>query len=306
MWCPKLTHNSFVLDCPVALTQPQDRCETVTATIGLVFQPGESDDPENKRDLFQDALTQAIESGDLQSALELVNDESVAFILTGATEGPNTRSGGGGDDDGISGGGVAGIVIGAASAFVLVAIAIAMYSKKERQDKEDRNALAPAPLHLALDGEDDEPVNKQDKDGSFAVLGATSPNYGNNHQKPKSTVDQMIMEKEKDMQAMSDHVHGDDSSNAGSSGWSSSQGVSSLNTGSNDGLDNDSIVGIAAGGATLAAMAAGAAGARAPRRASESEKSDSPSASSASRVDLDNALESGDWAAVGKFKCPYP
>jgi hypothetical protein len=195
---------------------------------------------------------------------------------------------------------VAGIVIGAASAFLLVAIILAMFARRDRQDKEDRNALSPAPHNLALDdGDDDEGATKpvkQDKTGAAAVLGATTPDYGNNNKpkQPTQTLDQMYMEK--DMEATGDdHVHRDDSSNAGSSGWSSSAGVSSLNTGSADGLD-DPVVGIAAGGATLAAIA----GTAAIRRTSDSEKSDTHSNASASRTDLDNAIEAGDWAAVGK------
>jgi hypothetical protein len=232
-------------------------------------------------------LAVAIEDGELQDRLDNVNINSVAFILTGATGPRGVGSTGGGDDAGLSSGGVAGIAIGAVSAFLLVGVAIAMFARREREDKADRNALAPAPLSLALD---DEEATR----GSSTVLGATTPNYGKKKSKP--TVE-MIMEKEKDMEATSDlaHGHGDDSSNAGSSGWSSSAGISSLNTGSNDGLE-DPIVNIATGGATLASMA----GVTAVRRASESEKSDTPSNSSMSRTDLDNAIEAGDWAAVGK------
>jgi hypothetical protein len=305
-----------ILDCPPDLTAAEDRCESVTASMRMLFQPGDNS-PGGTRDNFEQALQEAIEDGDLQDALDIVNIDSVAFILTGANAGTITKgTGAGGDDNGISGGGVAGIVIGAASAFFLVAIFMAIFARRERVDKMDRDTLAPAPQHMALDeggdynhDDDDEgatmPVvrqqqqQQQDKKGSSAVLGATSPNYGNKT-KPKQhppPMGQMVMDK--DMEAMSDHGHGDDSSNAGSSGWSSSAGVSSLNTGSADGLDDPVAgMGMAAGGATLAVMA----GATALRRTSDSEKSDTHSSSSVSRSDLDNAIEAGDWAAVGKSK----
>lgn len=259
--------------------------------ITLLFQPGDAN-PEGTRSSFEDALADAIEAGDLQEALDSVNQDSVAFILTGASLGPSPRSGSGGSDDGLSGGGVAGIVIGAASAFVLVAIAMAMYARRE-EDKPDQDALAPAPRDLALDGDDEDATRPAGRDGSSAVLGATTPNYGKKH---KATTNERIMDKDNDVEvSIGDHVHGDDSSNAGSSGWSSSAGVSSLNTGSNDGLE-DPTVGIATGGATLAAIA----GATAVRRTSSSEKSDTPSGSGISRSDLDDAIEANDWAAVGK------
>ena len=298
----------FILDCPDGdLTNATDRCESVTALITLLFQP--TDSPGLTRNNFEEALKVAIEAGELQSALDMVNPNSVAFILTGADGGPIVRSTSGGDD-GLSNGGVAGIVVGAASAFLLVAIAMAMYARREREDKADRNVLAPAPGNLALDeGEEDAIKPASFKKGSAAVLGATTPDYGKKH---KPTVDQTIMEKDMekdmDMEGMSDHVHGDDSSNAGSSGWSSSAGVSSLNTGSIEGID-DGVVGAAAG--TSLAAIAGAAGATAAtdtRRTSpqsESETSDTPSSSTLSRSDLDDAIEANDWAAVGKllFSC---
>ena len=297
--------NLFLLDCPAGnLTSAGDRCESVTALIRLLFQPGETDNPGGARSIFEAALSGAIEAGDLQSALDIVNPDSVAFILTGANGGPIVGgTGAGGGDDGLSDGGITGIVIGAASAFLLVAIAMAMYARREREDKADRNALAPAPGVLSLDGDEEDAINpaSRDKKGSAAVLGATTPDYGKKH---KPTVDQSIMDKDIDMEGMSDHVHGDDSSNAGSSGWSSSAGVSSLNTGSNDGIDaiEEGVVGVAAG-TSLAAIAgaAGATAATSVRRKSESDTSDTPSSSSPSRSDLDDAIEANDWAAVGKL-----
>ena len=297
--------NLFILDCPDGdLTNATDRCESVTAFITLLFQP--TDSPGLTRNNFEEALRVAIEAGELQSALDMVNPNSVAFILTGADGGPIIRSTSGGDD-GLSNGGVAGIVVGAASAFLLVAIAMAMYARREREHKGDRDALAPAPRNLALDGDEEDAIKpaRGDKKGSDAVLGATTPNYGKKH---KPTADQISMNKDMDMEGISDHVHGDDSSNAGSSGWSSSAGVSSLNTGSIEGID-DGVVGAAAG--TSLAAIAGAAGATAAtdtRRTSpqsESETSDTPSSSTLSRSDLDDAIEANDWAAVGKllFSC---
>ena len=93
---------------------------------------------------------------------------------------------------------------------------------------------------------------------------------------------------------LADNMADDDdasSSNAGSSGWSSSAGISSMNTGSAEGLDLDKAV--AGIGPSLAAL---------NERTGESPdgaEGDLPSIPSVTRADLDNAIEAGDWAAVG-------
>jgi hypothetical protein len=87
------------------------------------------------------------------------------------------------------------------------------------------------------------------------MLGATQADYGKN--KSKQAVQTSVVAFDTLEEDVKAGPRGDDeSSNAGSSGWSSSAGVSSLNTGSADSLD---FTGGQAVGATLAAIGAASA-----------------------------------------------
>ena len=271
----------FFAACPPQVAAIAKRCEEVNASIVLAFQGGGSLAQIAARDQFAKNLTQAINTGGLQDALNSVNNQSIAFILNG-WNGSGAQSG----SSGISSGGVAGIVIGAAAAVFLIAAYVNL-SRRSRDGKPSFDELEPAPRDVVL-GEErdaDESSSQAVASKSSELLGATSPDYG----KPKKIEE----ETEKQVEEVPpSELHHDSSSNAGSSGWSSSAGVSSLNTGSADGLD-DPVVGIAAG-STLAAI-----GAASRSAVVEEESGSAPSVPSVSRADLDSAIEAGDWAAVG-------
>jgi hypothetical protein len=301
----------IMIDCPPEFTNvANDRCEDVAASIVLLFQEEEEEDPEAVASEFQIELKMSIEEGDLQSALDNTSPSSNVYILNGREEvvvPPTNR--GTGDDDSISVGGIAGIAVGGfAFVFLLAGLLLA---RRNRDEKPDYDDLEPAPKELSLDdgGEDEEdealaprvveppkktsPKTKKtspkSKLAAAAMLGATTPDYGMLHEKEEE------MDLKEFNDAMDDdhdrgHDH-DSSSNAGSSGWSSSAGVSSLNTGSIDGFD-DSVVGGIAVGTTLAAIGL----ASHQRVSSETEEGSVPAVS---RADLDSAIEAGDWAAVG-------
>jgi len=105
-------------------------------------------------------------------------------------------------------------------------------------------------------------------------------------------------------------MSGDGSSNAGSSGWSSSAGVSSLNTGSVDSVEyfHSSLAAIGAASSVHKKYSApstnntGIYPIRGDDESSNGSVSDnnlSRSMSSVSRADLEAQIETGDWAAVG-------
>lgn len=294
-----LIANFFnVADCPSDLTFPGDRCEEITASIVLVFQPDDAD-PEGVALEFQTALNEAIEDSELQDALDNANPNSLAYILNGREPGDRSRNVIP-VDTGISQAGRRGLIIGA---FAFVGVLVALLLARRRNDKPDKDELQPAPEEALLDSAeepamstgprklayDTKPVDSKPLD-SKPLVGATAPDYG---KRQVPNYGKQMTESDDEMDHMSDPVDAhDSSSNAGSSGWSSSAGVSSLNTGSADGMDD--IVGIAAG-STLAGIAAGSG-----RLQSGGGDGNDPSIPSVSRTDLDSAIEAGDWAA-GKF-----
>jgi hypothetical protein len=89
---------------------------------------------------------------------------------------------------------------------------------------------------------------------------------------------------------MSNAGNDDASASAGSSGWSSSAGLSSLNTGSHDdGLDPFE----------KPAVGGGISSALQVLNDADSGSPEAPNVPAVTRADLDNAIEAGDWAAVG-------
>lgn len=82
------------------------------------------------------------------------------------------------------------------------------------------------------------------------TLGAAQTDYGKAGHSSKKVIETMMLDESDDIVAEPGMPENDSSSNAGSSGWSSSAGISSLNTGSID--DSTDIA--AAAGATLAGI----------------------------------------------------
>lgn len=264
--------------CPAGFPD-RDLCQETTSIVTLTIT---DEDPDVVEQEYQQALIAAINEGRLQSTLEEVNPSTRIRILDAAGP-PPTQAPTGGGDDGISGGAIAGIAIGAA-AILLAAIGLA-YSRRRREPKEDpflnTQALA-----------DTEGVDRDlaAAGGAAGTLGASQPMYGSKKKSSKSATAFQQLEDAEDVE----EPPGDSSSAAGSSGWSSSAGVSSLNTGSaDDSLDGGAGAALAAGGATLAAIGATSA------LASDKDGGNVPNVPAVSRADLDAAIEAGDWAAVG-------
>ena len=249
-------------------------CETIQAEIVLIFQPSDVD-PLGTAEQFEMNLEESISEGNLQEALDNTSPNAVVYILTGRIG--NVQTAEPEEGEGISAGGVAGVVV---ASLVGVGLVIGLLASRRREPKEELEELQPAPQNLDLAEEDTDTAKAQPRSlGQSELLGASSPDYG----QPEDKMVDLDDEKSTGQKS-----HGS-SASAGSSGWSSSAGVSSLNTGSADGLELDAS-GAGGLGTTLAAMSAQA------KPPLGDTASDTPVVS---RSDLDSAIESGDWAAVG-------
>jgi len=237
------------------------------------------DEPNSAAGTYLTALNQAIADGRLGEALATVNPQSVATILL-PTATPAS---------GLSAGATAGIVIAAVVAVGAVGFAIHKLSQKGPAAPKESMQPIEKDEELALDeaddkggsagagaGEGDMSINSEDvytkpepevltaaaavpaaaavttAAGSGKLLGASEPDYGRASRRAVEAMEageDIVAEPEMD-------VHPDSSSNAGSSGWSSSAGLSSLNTGS---VDDSMDAAAAAVGATLASIGASSA-----------------------------------------------
>jgi len=258
-------------------------CQNAPSTI--LLQLFNESNPQSVAVLYKGVLDSAIRAGQLQQALDGVNPDSPVTVLDDSlTVAPQPV------DTGLSPGATAGVVIGVLFVLILP-IAYNLYKRqKERrleanrkseylpfeQDHSDKDSdlgklgggeadiAAAAVAAEAGAGEKSGKVDKvpvgdkdvyTDEDGAVqmtaATLGAKDANYGRASKKALEAMaagEDMLAEPAMD-------VAPDSSSNAGSSGWSSSAGLSSQYTGSVD----DSMDAAAAAGATLAAIGASSA-----------------------------------------------
>lgn len=264
--------NIVATECPVGLPT-EDVCQIVTATITIIFQPGEPTQQITQQ--FTEDLNSAISSGELMDALDLEWPDTDVYIIDdtlGLNDVETGRT--------ISDGGITGIVIGGVAVLAILGFLLVRRSPPPQEDE----ALKPPPKEPEKEITPPEEPPKLPtgvEDTPVAVLGATAPDYGKLEDAMVDNDDALAIRSV------------DSSSNAGSSGWSSSAGVSSLNTGSHDGLSTDGP--ISAFGTTLASLGRTKSEPSAPGK----EGGTGGEAPRVTRADLDSAIESGDWAAVG-------
>eukprot|EP00526_Cylindrotheca_closterium_P000115 CAMPEP_0113642870 /NCGR_PEP_ID=MMETSP0017_2-20120614/22525_1 /TAXON_ID=2856 /ORGANISM="Cylindrotheca closterium" /LENGTH=895 /DNA_ID=CAMNT_0000554323 /DNA_START=34 /DNA_END=2721 /DNA_ORIENTATION=+ /assembly_acc=CAM_ASM_000147 len=205
-------------DCPDTVESDDDRCESVTATVGLYVDGEEEEGSTVTR--FKESLEASIENGELQEALDFVNEDSPVYVVTGreSTVIPRGKE----PESSLSTGVISGIVVAG-----VVGLAISILIMQKRKDREDEPK------------EDDYDLEGGGMEAGEAIMVDTSE-VDNKPQKKKIS------------------PKSDDSSIAGDSGWSSHGGMSSLDTSSVD--DDSKYRTAALGGAALAggAVAGGA------------------------------------------------
>jgi hypothetical protein len=251
-------HFSCVSECDPSVASEDDFCQTISHDISLELS-GE-DDTEDSVTLFQAALNNAILNQQLQEELMRVNPDTPVRVTTGSGASPSD----GDSDSGLTAGATAGIVVGALL-FGLVPI-VAFFVLRNRKPAEKDEAgefkafegsnsdvqgdeLAKADQSSVSDSLYTDAAIQLDDVAPPAFLGANQPDYG------KKSSRRVIDELQAGQDVLAEpelDVAPDSSSNAGSSGWSSSAGISSLNTGSMD----DSTDAAAAAGTSLAAIGA--------------------------------------------------
>ena len=265
------------------LTTGTDVCQSVTAEFDLEHTDETAEEAEG---VFEAATFQSIYDGELQRNLDTIDPESPVTILTGVPVlEPRSSSG-------LSAGGIAGITIGAvAFPLALMALFLATRSRPESDreakgevlDLEDGNSGAAGGASLNSDN-----AVVKSSVGSTAADRAVVVNEDEVAQKLLRQMEAgEDLVAEPGMENRKDRLFGDEhSSDAGNSGWSSSAGASSYNTGSLD----DNMDSALAQGAVLAALSP---------LPSKSRNQSGTVGADTSRAHLETLIDAGDWAAVG-------
>lgn len=273
------THTQTMVDCQLeyaAVTRSTDECYTLTHDVTLLVV--NETNVTNTVNVFEASLFNAIYDGRLQQQLNAIAPDSPVRVLTGLQNPTQSSS------SELSSGALAGIVLGAALV-AFVPMVYALLRRNQRRDSENNEKVVPFDENEIASAHEG---SMQQASADVSVYTdnavAVSDTYSSSPQVTEYGLSRKALDA---MEAGHDIVAEPemdaDSSNAGSSGWSSSAGVSSVQTGSLD----DSMDAALATGATLAALGA-ASGIY--RKANENK---------ATREQLDALIEAGDWAAVG-------
>jgi hypothetical protein len=275
-------------------------CQNVTAKVRLAVQS-----PKDQK-AFETDLMDAIVEGELQEELdrlmwEIAGDNPVVVLDSYFVE---ERAGEIDSSSSLSSGAIAGICI---AGLFFALLPIGMYILRRHTPLEDKPPYQEYEPDVEVGsrdgvvfGSDPALVPATTSGGSqtniygASTLGAATADYGKGTIVTDEATGGFILEDDDDEAS---------SSNAGSSGWSSSAGISSLNTGSMD----DSHDAAVAAGATLAGIGVASAFSRHQNRKDNnlgvSDTDDGGNTSDAaafvSRDQLDQLIEAGDWAAVG-------
>jgi len=271
-------------DCPPDMNRSEFSCGNITASITLLFQPSEPN-PSEAAGTFQEELSEAIWNGQLQGFLI----SSTVYIIDQNMVGSGDNTG----DGGSQGRNIAFAVIGS---LALVAVLAFFVTRRQGENKDGSEELRPVYVDdLTLDkgaGRDQPKDNVEAKEKNSGPTKQTILDPDDvDLTKPKDVDDLSIADE------MSNLESGDaSSSNAGSSGWSSSAGIDSMNTSSVDGLDFEKLPIAAIGSTNLPLVEDRTVSAQGEEYMVTSKAASIPSVT---RDDLDSAIEEGDWAAVG-------
>jgi len=273
-------------------------CQEVTAKVRLAVMS------EEDQWQFDTDLQQAIVNGELQDELdaftwEIAGENPVTVLASLEDETDESRAVS--SNTNLSPGAISGITI-AALFFALVPIGYYIFQRNQPADDKPPYEEYEADEHSRDRVSEDNSLRTDGAQGSTSgpilgatTLGASTADYGKGDVLAEPG---LVLEDDDD-----DDDDGASSSNAGSSGWSSSAGISSLNTGSMD----DSADAAVAAGATLAGIGVASAFSRRTAKQQQTQDIVPPSDTddgasdihSVSRDQLDQLIEAGDWAAVG-------
>jgi hypothetical protein len=274
----------FSLACPTGAANPDtDRCEKVTASVGLFV---DEEEPEPARLAYQASLISDIASGRLQAALDTVNPSSPVSIVQGEARPFTPRVVEA--DSGLSVGGRTGVAL---TTLTMVAFLVGLLVFRRGKGSNDKPAVAPlgdAPLESSQDSGDypvDNRLAKSDDEtvlSGNAILGANRMEYGKSLGAAKQDFDPFgrDTEKKEAIELPSNLSSNLSMASAGSSGWSSTCG-SSVNTPTSESFDQSMSARLAELDAESGVFRQGF------------------QRDSAGLADLDNAIQVGDWAAVG-------
>lgn len=301
-----------------------DTCERIVSSMILQFEPNEGSNIEATSNDFRLALQQAIAGGTLADALQESFPESLIYIIDDSVLDAVDRAPAPpvDEDDSISSGGVFGI---AAGAFIFIVLLLGFFTRRSNKEETPPPELEPVTPEKEIKAWEPPPSLPPKKEvpvitttpavsSTAAVDEPTTPAV--DEPTPAVTAAVAVTAASataiaaasyggKDQDAMMDNDEAlavlslDASSNAGSSGWSSSAGVSSLNTGDED-TGSHAAPSSSAFGSTLKALGMDLTSPQQP----SSTIRDVAKAAGVTRADLDSAIEQGDWAAVGG-KSPF-
>lgn len=247
------------------LLPSEDGCATIRASVSI----SGADDAVQME--FATKLQEAISAGQLSEIVKTRNPDTSLYIIDDPLlESLNRDRGGILEEDDDDGGTIAGVAI---AGTVLLAACLLCYIWKDRQgeEKEELEPLPSAPREMVYMDEEGIEI-LADKEAT--KLPPVTPERKKKSKRPSKS--------------LSPNRGADHDSDAGDSGWSSSAGVSSINTGPDQELDFET----AQAGSHMGSSLGGGSG-------SAQDDVSVPTAGSVTRADLDNAIEAGDWAAVG-------
>ena len=144
-----LSLSSLLADCPADLIKPASRCEKITASIFLLFQPTD-EETDKKTEDYELVLSKAIADGDLQEFLE---SETVFIVDVNALERGGNNPPGDSNTVGIAAGAIVGVMLFATIAYFVTG--------KRRQENEEFRSEVPVG-DLKLDEADGSGCNNDD------------------------------------------------------------------------------------------------------------------------------------------------
>ncbi|KAL3914416.1 MAG: hypothetical protein SGARI_000131 [Bacillariaceae sp.] len=143
--------GSILVDCP-GFVPSSDKCENVAGTVPLIVYLTGDDATEEEAAAVTNSFTQdldlAISQGRLQDALEEIDPNSVVYVTTGATEVPSLPPNGIDvpteapiESEGLNAGAIAGITVGCAAVVILVGTLLTRKRPNRKEDGDDEELL---------------------------------------------------------------------------------------------------------------------------------------------------------------------